>query len=557
MRVALRAAMAVLPALVVATIVVLIATMTFAFVALASTTVLIMGGTGHPLSTPPDTVPYVRQYMSEAVTNFISPASTASAPTGIPQGPYNGVAVITPEEDWPNYGSLTVAESVTQGLAALHGCLTSSICHYNQGIGSEAPLLSDAFVVFGYSQSATIAMLEKRRLAAEYAEGEGPDVSFVTIGGPRPNGGLAARDTTGIVTYLLFGRRYDELTTQLAPTDTQYSTVDIALQYDGFSDFPLNPLNLLASLNAYMGIIFLHTTYGGHSLSGPGVLDQGQYGDTHYYLISTDVLPLLKPVQNIPIIGHALADSWDPVLRVIIESAYDRSASPGAPTPFDIFYFENPIRLTRNIIAAIPVGMDNGIESLFGFRPLGTRRPGAFGVGGPRMDPVVADLDVAGAEGATSTPHLPADIEIESVDSVADSISTDLSADSEGAADFGPLDGGSVVVRSSAESTEDVEAETSDPPADAVSIDASTGSENSAEADPAALDDAEPGDSDSTTTSTGPRSNSTGDPNSSPADDSSIESPHNSLGVVRRGDRATRADAASQARPRMVMSASS
>lgn len=416
MRVVLRASLAGVSAVVVAMVVVLVAAMTFAFVALASTTVLIMGGTGHPLATPPDTVPYVRQYMGQAVDNFISPASTASAPTGIPSGPYNSVAVITPEEDWPNYGRLPIAESVRQGQAALHSCLTTNVCDYNTDMGSTAPSLTDTFVVFGFSQSAVIAMLEKDRLAAEYAEGEGPKVSFVVIGGPRPNGGLAARDTTGIATFLLFGRWPGSMTAPFR-TDTHYSTVNIALQYDGFSDFPLNPLNMLATLNAYMGVLLLHAAYGSYSLSDPSVLDQGQYGDTRYYLMSSDVLPLLKPVQYIPIIGPALADSWDPVLRVIVESAYDRSISPGVTTPFNVFYFEDPIRLAANIIAAVPVGMDNGIETLFGVRPLGTKRPGPYGVGGWDTKPSATDptavsvsssvatsdsLVGAGAEGADS-----------------------------------------------------------------------------------------------------------------------------------------------------------
>ncbi|MGV0853138.1 PE-PPE domain-containing protein [Mycolicibacterium phlei] len=373
-----RAAVLPVRAAVVAAVLLLAASMTYTLVALASTTVLIMGGTGHSLATPPDTIPYVRQYMDRAVDNYVSPASAG----GIPYGPYNGVAVITPEQDAPNYGTMPIAESIRQGLAALHNCLTSHSCDHNTAMGSAAPSPTDTFVVFGFSQSATIAMLEKARLAAEYAAGEGPDVSFVVIGAPRPNGGLSQRDPMGIMTRLLFARQYPEWINDPGPTDTPYPTANIALQYDGFTDFPLNPLNLLAVANAYLGIILTHTTYGEHSLSDPGVIDQGRYGDTRYYLIPADVVPLLKPVQNIPLIGRALADSWDPVLRVIIESAYDRSISPGVPTPFDILYFENPVRFIVSLLAAVPVGIDNGFESLFGVRPLGTQRPGPYGVGG-------------------------------------------------------------------------------------------------------------------------------------------------------------------------------
>ena len=54
---------------------------------------------------------------------------------------------------------------------------------------------SDHLVIFGYSQGAIVANLEKRKLAEQYPEGtDAPDIDFVLIGDPNlPNGGLAAR----------------------------------------------------------------------------------------------------------------------------------------------------------------------------------------------------------------------------------------------------------------------------------------------------------------------------------------------------------------------------
>lgn len=353
----------------------------FTFVAVAGTTVFIMGGTGHSLAASADNTSYVQQYISSAIDHFVAPASTATGATGVPDGPYNGVAVITPEEDAPNYGTLLLRESVAQGLAALDSCVTSTVCDYNEDVGSLAPSSSDSFVIFGYSQSAAIAMLEKAKLAAEYAEGEGPDVTFVVIANSRPNGGLVARDTTGLVIALVLGRQRSELITEPVPTDTQYATVDIAIQYDGLADAPLNPLNLLAALNAYAGMVLLHPTYADRSLDEPGVVDQGQYGDTHYYLLPTEILPLLIPLQQIPLVGTALADALDPPLRVLVEAGYDRSISPGEPTAFDVTYFPDPVALVNDFAAAIPVGLDNGVEDLIGVRPFGTQRPGTYGVG--------------------------------------------------------------------------------------------------------------------------------------------------------------------------------
>ena len=43
-----------------------------------------------------------------------------------------------------------------------------------------------------------------------------------------------------------------------APTDTQFDTVEINRQYDGFADFPLYPLNVIADLNAVLGVVYVH-----------------------------------------------------------------------------------------------------------------------------------------------------------------------------------------------------------------------------------------------------------------------------------------------------------
>jgi hypothetical protein len=350
---------------------------------LTGTTVLVMGGTGHSLSPAEDTNPFVESYIASAVGNFVAPASTLG--TGIPSSPYNGVAVITPEQSAPNNGTLTFDQSVALGQQNLDNCIKATSCEYNDQVGSVAPASGDTFVVYGFSQSSTVSTLEKRALAAEYAPGEGPDVSFVLIAnGNRPNGGFLARGPEGVTIPLglpFGGSTFNGST----PTDTQYDTVDVAAEYDGWSDFPVNPLNLLAVANAMMGVDYLHLggTYDSTTLTDPGVIDQGQYGDTHYYLVSTPVLPLLMPLNNFGPLGHALADSLDAPLRVMVESAYDRTTSPGVPTSWNVLYFPNPVKFATSLAISIPTGFDNGIQDLFGVRPFRTTRPGPYGVGGP------------------------------------------------------------------------------------------------------------------------------------------------------------------------------
>jgi hypothetical protein len=401
MRVAVRPTGMVFLALVCAVLLALTSTTTSA-VTLAATTALIMGGTRHPLSTLPDSMWFVQQYMGTAVHNFISPSSTATTPaTGVPTGPYNEVAVITPEQFSPN-GNLTFDQSVAAGKANLDGCIHSNGCAYNPDVGSSSS--TDTFVVFGNSQSATIATLEKRTLV-----GQGTSVSFALIAnGNRPNGGFLARGPQGftIPRPLPFGGATFSGPT---PTNTQYPTVDIAQQYDGWADSPENPLDLLADVNADLGIQYLHPNYGNYSLSDPGIVNQGQYGDTTYYMNPTPILPVLMPLQQLPLFGSPLADTLDPQVRVLVEAGYDRTISPGQPTPWNLLYFRNPIALAVDSAVATPTGLDNGLQDILGIRPFGTQRPGPYGVGGPAvtyLNPPATTLNPP-ATTATTQPTAP------------------------------------------------------------------------------------------------------------------------------------------------------
>ena len=402
----------------------------------ANTTALIMGGSGDPLTIAKDGLPFIQQYLSSSVNNFISPASTENPATGIPQGPYNAIGLITPAEFYPN-GELTFDQSVAQGVEDLDKCISVADCGYD--VGDKAPTVDDTFVAFGYSQSATIATFEKRRLAAEYPDGGGPDVSFVlTANGNRPNGGYLARGPEGFtipVGWSGGGVTFSGPT----PTNTQYKTVDIAIQYDNWADSPVNPLNLLAVINANMGEQLLHPHYPDQSLNQPGVVDQGHYGDTTYYLITTPILPLLTPVQQIPMIGSVLADALDAPLRVLVEAGYDRTVSPGQSVPWNPLYMPNPVTLAVNFAVAIPTGIDNAIEDIAGIRPFGTVRPGPYGVGGPPVtyvDPPTTTATSHTTESTDSSSSSSPETSTASVKSVANTTNkTDVTKDGEKTSD--------------------------------------------------------------------------------------------------------------------------
>ncbi len=371
-------------------------TMTTAVQLLA--TALIMGGTLHPLSTPPDDpVLYINPYMSNAVDGYINPA--ADAPTGTTGTGTEGVgddddryAVITPEQFFPVFGSMTVDQSVAEGFANLNGCVRGTGCQYNTntGLDPDPPLVAPApggsFVIFGYSQSAVIASLVKQDLIDNPPE-ETTIASFFLLANPmRPNGGILALGAQGPTIPIPGVTFYGATATNSCEMGTCYPTTDVAAQYDAIGgDAPVNPTNLLAVLNAAAGFYYLHGDLQNGSFDN--ALYQGSYGDTDYYLVPARRLPILLPFG--PLVPSPILTALDAPLRVLIEGAYARDVNPGIATGIGLLPFRNPIQTALNLVAAIPTGIDDGLAEAAGdptFRPLGTTAATSpFGVGGPDL----------------------------------------------------------------------------------------------------------------------------------------------------------------------------
>jgi hypothetical protein len=307
-------------------------------------------------------------------------------PTHPGQG-INYVAVTTPEEWWPITGvgrlagsavgspsiwgpggpgwpdepwwklsglfDLTWDQSVQAGLADLE---TAMAAHGN-----------DHLVIYGYSQGATIANTEKRKLAEQYPAGtEAPDIDFVLGGdGNLPNGGLFARFPGLHVPILDISFNGPE------PTDTQFDTVVITRQYDPFSDFPLYPLNLVADLNVLLGGAYVHTNPFDVSLpADPSTSPayQGTHGDTSYYFFQTQHLPLFDPLRTLGV-PEPLIDVVEPFTRVLVELGYDRSIPPWQPTPARLIPTLDPGKVFVDLVNAIGEGINNA-QALVGLAPL-------------------------------------------------------------------------------------------------------------------------------------------------------------------------------------------
>lgn len=339
-------------------------------------TALYMGGTFGQLSVPDNPPDFISSYISDMASHYL-------APTGLCAAVCTPLGVYTPEKIRlvTGFGDLTFDDSVAQGMFNLDSCVRGLPCvstppPYTST--STTRLTDTSYTVLGYSQSATVATNEKAKLMSDPASAS---ISFVLVANPnRPNGGILERFTGSYIPFL--GITFNGAT----PTDSAQSapltTVDIAGQYDLMSDFPTNPLNLLADLNALIGYWTVHQ----QPFAGGAPELQGRYQDSTYYLIPTPTLPLLWPVAQIPYAGPFVTALLDPPLRVLVESGYDRLINPGAPTPANWLYFQNPISTAINLLQSIPTGWDNAIAYATGDsanRPLGTTPPSTYGVGGP------------------------------------------------------------------------------------------------------------------------------------------------------------------------------
>lgn len=207
-----------------------------------------------------------------------------------------------PAQLWPIRGKLTLDESVAVGVANLDAALQAS----------EGPV-----TVVALSQGAVVVNNEKRALMAQ--PNPPTDISFVTIGDPsNSDGGLFAKLPPVHIPIL-------DVTISRPPIETPYDTTEIVHEYDGFADFPDNPFNLLADLNAFAGVIYEHPNKSGVDLTDPRnvvtVSTNSLGGTTTHILVPTDELPLTRPLRALGV-PDRVVDRLDRPLRRIINTGY-------------------------------------------------------------------------------------------------------------------------------------------------------------------------------------------------------------------------------------------
>jgi hypothetical protein len=315
---------------------------------------LVMGGSGTPIPGP--------DYVDAANNLYIHP--------DFPDTTYPGVladGLFTPEGLYPLTGVKTLPFNYplnSDGFPASSTSVGQGDTILEDAINAHTAA-SDTTTVFGYSQSATISSLVMQLLDPSGTQSDLP-VQFVLIGDPsNPNGGLLERfngyETTSGDTHTLelnapsVGISFDGAT----PAD-DFQTDIYTLEYDGFADFPRYPIDVLADVNALLGIAELHGTYlnGGGAAGGPTAADiadakllPGSADSTtapcadcltNYYMIDTiDGNPVTPPLVSL--LPKPLQDLLGPDLTYLINLGYGDgslgySDTPAnVPTPFGLF----------------------------------------------------------------------------------------------------------------------------------------------------------------------------------------------------------------------------
>jgi hypothetical protein len=253
--------------------------------------------------------------MQEVIDTYVDPLNPF---TGQPIYHVIGdpVSVYTPETD---YGA-----GLTQGVTDLDNVIR--------------PLLDadpDAkLVIVGYSMSDSIVTQEMINLANSGA----PDVDglkFVLAENlNNPNGGIFERFPG------MFG-----VNVPATPSDTPYDTTIYTIQYSGASDFPQYPSNIYADLNAANGYLNLHPYLltGWPAYFNPSELanavaentSAGYDGNTEYFIIPTQDLPLLDGMRLMPGAPSAFADLIQPNMRVLVDLGYDWTGNADVTTAAD------------------------------------------------------------------------------------------------------------------------------------------------------------------------------------------------------------------------------
>ncbi|OBK88599.1 PE-PPE domain-containing protein [Mycolicibacter heraklionensis] len=271
--------------------------------------------------------PTVGGYMDAVLDLFLQPASPWFP--GQPTFPsYDFAGLVTPNQFCPLVclpppnPYLTFAQSIARGTEILQAAVVPQLEN------------GDNVTVFGYSQSATVSTQLMIDLLANAPGGGGgvydPDnLNFVLIGNPsNPLGGVLTRfPAYPVLSDQPITLPFLGIPLSIGPTPTSgFDTTIYTGEYDGLANFPQDPANLLAMVNALIGTATVHFSYIDFD-NLADTIDLGRIGDTDFYLIPQQ-LPILWPIYQLGDVGKVIGDALTPMLKLVIDWGY---GNPGDP----------------------------------------------------------------------------------------------------------------------------------------------------------------------------------------------------------------------------------
>ena len=272
----------------------------------------ILGGTGNPI---PD-----QDYLTSVEGLYLSQDSG-----------YTFSGLDTPEQFCPIICSasepdLGFGDSVNAGVGELNAEIVPELQN------------GDDVAVLGLSQSATIVTVEMNDLIDDH-QANLDNLTVVLLGDPNsPIGGILDRFQfpDGVGAFSLSPEPqhvpFLDIPLSLATTPTSGITTDIYTgEYDGWADFPEDPGNIFADVNALVGIETVHPYYAdptpGVNLDTGNIIDLGKIGDTTFYDIPAP-LPVLAFLYDGGPAGQFFYDLFDPYATLVDDWGY---GNPGDP----------------------------------------------------------------------------------------------------------------------------------------------------------------------------------------------------------------------------------
>jgi PE-PPE domain len=197
----------------------------------------------------------------------------------------------------------TANESIAIGQADLNTAIMNAVADGNP------------VVVAGLSEGTFVTDHEEAYLATDPDAPPPNEVTFVEFADP----GRGVASLLPPETYIpFFG-----FTTQ-SIVASQYNTIVVYTEYDGWPDFPDRPWDLIADANAIIGATYLHTptalAYQSEAVEVSSTTDS-LGGTTTTYMIPTQQLPLTQPLLDLGV-PTSITNEIDSVLRPIVDAGY-------------------------------------------------------------------------------------------------------------------------------------------------------------------------------------------------------------------------------------------